>query len=190
VIDLTVITATVTERAPQFAELYEAMQAQTVRPKWAVMYDMLGEGPAAVRNRLVEAASTEWVFPLDDDDLIDPDHFEIIAQHLSDDVDVVWTLPRVPHDEELEGWLAHEVDVWGMDRQNAIAASAAVRRSVWLAAGGQPSDEANEDHAFWIRVRNASGRFKQVMQTTWTYRLDPVWSHRSRVVTDGVCERG
>jgi hypothetical protein len=106
--------------------------------------------------------------------------FEIIAEHLSDDVDVVWTLPRVPHDEELEGWLAHEVDIWGMDRQNAIAASAAVRRSVWLAAGGQPTGEANEDHAFWIRVRNASGRFKQVMQTTWTYRLDPAWSHRSR----------
>lgn len=179
-IDLTVITPTVMDRAPLLAELYESLCAQTVPVGWSVAYDVNGEGPAAMRNLLVGSASTEWVFPLDDDDLVDPDHFEILAEHLGDDVDVVWTLPRVPRDAELEGWLSHEVDVWGMDRVNAIAQSAAVRRSVWLAAGGQDSADENEDHALWLRIRNQGGRFRQVMRTTWTYRLDPEWSHRSR----------
>lgn len=178
-IDLTVVTATIPERAPQLAELYESLCAQSVPVDWMIGYDTDRDGPAAVRNRLVDAARTEWVFPLDDDDLIDPNHFEILGPHLTKDVDVVWTLPRVPHDAELEAWLALEVDVWQMDRSNSIAASAAVRRSVWQSVGGQ-SDEDNEDHGLWLRIRNAGGRFRQVMETTWTYRLDPAWSHRSR----------
>lgn len=179
-IDLTVITPTVLDRGHLLAELHASLAAQTEPVAWSVMYDTNGEGPAAMRNALVAAVSTEWVFPLDDDDLVDADHFETLAPHLTDDVDVVWTSPRVPYDAELEEWLSHPVDVWQMDRSNAIAGAAAVRRSAWIDAGGQCPDDENEDHGLWLRLRNAGKTFRQVHAQTWTYRLDPEWSHRSR----------
>ncbi len=75
--DLTIVTATIPERATLLHELRQSIALQTVRPPWLVKTDWKREGPAAVINRLVDEVDTEWVFRCDDDDLFDPTHFEV-----------------------------------------------------------------------------------------------------------------
>lgn len=96
VIPLTVVTATIPERADMLHELGQCIARQTVRPyEWIVATDWDREGPAAVLKRLVADVDTEWVFRCDDDDLYDPNHFEVIGANLTDRADIVYTWPRI-----------------------------------------------------------------------------------------------
>lgn len=178
-IDLTIVTATVPERAPLLHELRQSIAQQTVRPKWLVSTDWRKEGPATVINRLVEQVDTEWVFRCDDDDLFDPNHFEVIAANLSDDHDIVYTWPRIDP-------LGHFDDPRALQRvyplktlrdANWITSAAAVRTSLWRELGGY-ADVHNEDHDLWVRALDTGARFRCVPEVTWTYRLGD-WPHLS-----------
>lgn len=177
-IPLTVVTATLPERADLLHELAQCIARQTVRPRWLVGTDWDRQGPAPILNRLVEEADTEWVFRCDDDDLFDLDHFETIADNLGDDYDIVYTWPRI----DPLGHFEHPTDLQRiyplktlMDA-NWIASAAAVRRSMWLELGGL-ADVPNEDHDLWKRALQHGARFRCIPQVTWTYRLGD-WEHR------------
>lgn len=178
-IDLTVITVTIPERAQLLAELGDAIDAQTVQPEWAVELDIDGDGPVPQLNRLVEAVDTEWVFRCDDDDLLDRHHFETLAPHLTDDYDVVYSWPRIiPETDDFStDGLQLVRPLASLREQNFIASAAAVRRSVWLELGGV-RDVPEEDADFWVRAHEAGARFRCIPQVTWTYRLGD-WPHRS-----------
>ena len=178
-IDLTVVTATVPERANLLHELRQSIATQTVRPKWLVATDWRKEGPATVINRLVEQVDTGWVFRCDDDDLFDPTHFETIAANLSDAADIVYTWPRV----DPPGWIGRdELQVQFplpyIERMNWITSAAAVRTSLWRNLGGY-ADVANEDHDLWKRAYRHGARFYCIQEVTWTYRLGD-WPHLSQ----------
>lgn len=178
-IDITVITATIPERALMLAELAAALDVQTERPEWLIEVDEDGDGPVPHLNRLAERVDTEWLFRLDDDDLVDPDHFAILADYLTDDHDVVYTWPRiVPSTDDLsEDGLQIVMPLPTLEGRNFIASAAAVRASMWREIGGL-RDVAEEDHDFWIRAWRAGARFRCVPRVTWTYRLGD-WPHRS-----------
>ena len=178
-IDLTVITATIPERALMLAELAAALDVQTERPEWLIEVDEDGDGPVPHLNRLAEKVDTEWIFRLDDDDLVDPDHFEILADYLTDDYDVVYSWPRItPPTEDLsEDGLQIVMPLRTLEGRNFIASAAAVRTSLWRELGGL-HDVAEEDHDLWIRAYHAGARFRCVPRVTWTYRMGD-WPHRS-----------
>lgn len=180
--DITVITATIPERADMLAELAVSLAVQDVMPTWFVGIDHDRRGPAAVLNDLAANARTEWLFRCDDDDLFDADHFVTLAPHLTDDHDIVWTWPRV----DPPGWIGEHglqvvLPIKTLRDRNWIASAAAVRTSLWHDLGGL-RDVPNEDHDFWIRALDAGARFHLVPQVTWTYRLGD-WPHRSEVTT-------
>lgn len=178
-IPLTIVTATITERANLLHELRQSIATQSVRPKWLVSTDWKREGPAPVINRLVEQVDTEWVFRCDDDDLFDADHFATIAEHLTDDHDIVYTWPRVRPAGHLEDERALQriYPLKTLMDANWIASAAAVRVSVWRDLGGYRTDVHNEDHDLWKRAYQAGARFRCVPEVTWTYRLGD-WPHR------------
>ena len=180
-IDLTVITCTIPERAQMLAQLAAALDAQTVRPEWMIEIDDSGHGPVPNLNSLVDRADTEWVFRLDDDDLVDPEHFEILSAHLTDDFDVVYSWPRIdptPADGRFtEDGLQVVFPLASLEERNFIASAAAVRRSLWVELGGL-SNVPEEDADFWVRAWRAGARFRCIPQVTWTYRLGD-WPHRS-----------
>lgn len=186
-IDLTVITVTIPERAQMVAELASALDAQTEPVQWALDVDDIGDGPVRYLNDLVESIDSEWLFRLDDDDLVDPTHFETIAPHLCAENDIVYTWPRVvPSDDvfaETELQLVRPLG--SLEKVNFIASAAAVRRSLWVDLGGL-RDVPEEDHDFWLRAWRAGARFRCIPKVTWTYRRGP-WPHRSdrREVTSG-----
>jgi hypothetical protein len=183
VIDLTVVTSTIPERAEMLAELAGCMKRQTLQPAdWLIHIDETREGPSACLNRLVDDADTEWVFRCDDDDLFDDDHFEIIATGLDDDVDVVYSWPRC----EPGGWIGetglqtvHPLAT--LKHVNWVASAVAMRRSMWLELGGLTTDPdvLHEDHDFIGRAVTAGARFRLIPRVSWTYRLGP-WPHRSQ----------
>lgn len=177
-IPLTVVTSTILERADMLHELQQSIAQQTVRPEWLIETDWDHRGPAQIINNLVEQVTTEWVFRCDDDDLFDPDHFATIAEHLSDDHDIVYTWPRVRPAGHLEDERALQrvYPLKTLMDANWIASAAAIRTSLWRELGGL-RDVHNEDHDFWKRAFTHGARFRCVPQVTWTYRLGD-WPHR------------
>lgn len=177
-IDLTVVTATLPERVDMLHELRQSLAVQTVRPRWVVATDWHRVGPARIINELAGDVDTTWLFRCDDDDLFDPTHFETIAANLSDDVDIVYSWPRVDPPGHLErpDVLQRIYPLKTLRDANWIASAAAVRVSLWRQLGGY-ADVHNEDHDLWVRAYDAGARFRCVPEVTWTYRLGN-WPHR------------
>lgn len=178
-IPLTVVTATVPERADMLHELGQCIARQTVRPfEWIVRTDWDKQGPAKTINQLVADVETPWVFRCDDDDLFDPNHFATIGEYLNGEFDIVYTWPRIDP-------LGHFDDPRALQRvyplktlrdANWITSAAAVRTSLWDDLGGY-RDVHNEDHDLWVRALDAGARFRCIPEVTWTYRLGD-WEHR------------
>lgn len=179
-IPLTVVTATIPERADMLHELGQCIARQTVRPyEWIVATDWDRVGPSKVINDLVAQVNTPWVFRCDDDDLFDVNHFEVIGANLSDRADIVYTWPRI----DPPGWIGETgLQVLGspefLREHNFIPSAAAVRTSLWDELGGY-RDVHNEDHDLWVRALDVGARFCLVPQVTWTYRLGD-WPHLSQ----------
>lgn len=180
VIDLTVITVTIPERAQMLTELAAAIEAQTMRPTWLIEVDEVGTGPVPQLNHLAQQVETEWLFRLDDDDLVDPDHFAALAPELEGEAyDVVYTWPRIvpATDNFPENGLQLVRPLASLEEQNFIASAVAIRASVYRALGGV-RDVAEEDADLLVRAYRAGARFRCIPEVTWTYRLGD-WPHRS-----------
>lgn len=171
---LTFVTPTVGRST--IAELAQSIRAQTTPVVWSVLDDTEREGPAALRNRMVEDATTEWVNPIDDDDLLDPEYAAVVGQFLTGEFDIVYAWCRV------EGrWspdvFQHPMDLDRLRYENLIPNCAAIRRDLWLGLGGQRSIDF-EDWDFWLRARHVGARFHCIDQPLWTIRMGD-WDHRT-----------
>lgn len=177
---LTVITATIPERAALLGELAGSLAAQTCHFPWHVGWDTGHGTPVPVLNRLAADVTTDWVFRCDDDDLFDPHHFEVIAEALDDDVDIVWTWCRVDG-RFVNDAFQQPFDPARLRDENFIPSAAAVRTSLWAALDGLRDDgpTEHEDWDFWLRALDAGATFRLVPEVTWTYRLGRDWPHRS-----------
>jgi glycosyltransferase involved in cell wall biosynthesis len=164
------IIPTVPEREDLLAEAVASVDAQ-VRPvtERSVVTDHDRVGPAATRNRAVEACSSEWLAFLDDDDLWFPDHVATLLAG-SGDADVVYT------DCEVVGnagdlVVNRDFDRFALLRHNYIPVTALVRRSTFLNAGGFDTSARFEDWELWKSLSLAGARFVHVPAVTWQYRF-------------------
>lgn len=118
-------------------------------------------GLPAARNAGFNAASSEFVIPLDADDLLDPDYARVCvaaaAQHpdaafVYTDYVVFGTQTYVEH--------APEYNLYRLLDRNTLTYAALIRRSDWAAAGGYDESMTNgyEDWEFWLRL-GSCGRF-------------------------------
>jgi hypothetical protein len=71
------------------------VKAQTHPCEYKVGVDRITTRPAHTVNALAATVETEWLFRLDDDDLLDPDHVEVLSRWLASDADIVYTWCRV-----------------------------------------------------------------------------------------------
>lgn len=172
---LTVITPTIASRSLLLEECVASVAAQTVGVEHVVLEDVDADGPSAIRNRLASMSSSEWLLPLDDDDVLDADYVEVMAPHLTDDVDVVYSWCRV---EGLPDWTPNRLfnDALLL-RGNFIPVTACVRRSVLMEVGGWPEPperlQPGEDWEFWRLCLGAGAVFKLVSEVLWSYRVQP-----------------
>lgn len=171
--DVTVITPTVPERSAMLAEAVASVNAQTLAPvEHLIGVDHAHDGPAAVRTRLTEAARTEWVAYLDDDDLLDPHHLETLAVN-ADGADVVYPWCRLDPPGAIGAQFYNQhYDRDALRQRGIFPITVLVRRLTVLEAGGgfRPEDRY-EDWAAWNRIAERGGRFACVPEPTWTYRF-------------------
>lgn len=184
-LDLTVLIPTLKERGLLFSEAHTSVLAQTLPVHCGWTMDVDREGPATIINRMATKVDTEWLFRLDDDDLLDPDHFEVLSHWLTNDADIVFTWCRVegggdlhPEDQFQVPWQGEMG--WGALRErNWIPCSAAIRTSLFHELGGYNVEAEEEDWDFWIMAFDAGANFRCIPAVTWTYRMNPEWKHRS-----------
>jgi glycosyltransferase involved in cell wall biosynthesis len=168
---ITVITPTLPERAELLADLTADLDAQTFQDWiWLLRTDESRRGPAVLRNELAVEATTDWLAFIDDDDRVDPDHLQILADH-SDHGDIIYTQCRV----EGRSWQPdHDCTHESLATFNTVPVTTLVRRSVFLAVGGFPLGVHEEDWHLWRNLQAEGAVFHCIHQTTWTYRFHDV----------------
>jgi GT2 family glycosyltransferase len=153
---VSVLTPSLPERRLLLDECKDSVAAQTVPVAHLVHVDEDREGPAKARNLLALRADTEWLLPVDDDDLLDPDCVRVLLD--SSDGDVVYPWCRV---EGNPGWTPNRLfrpDT--LLRHNFIPVTALVRRDLWLEVGGMDEELRQfEDFDFWRKCLAAGARF-------------------------------
>lgn len=162
---ITVITPTVPGREGMLAECHASVAALGLRHLIEVDEDR--DGPAAVRNRLIEDVTTDWTLFLDDDDLLYPNYLDTVREHLPY-ADVVYTAWRLTGAIDPCPW--PEFDPELLRQRNFIPVTACVRTSALRAVGGFPDAEL-EDHALWLKLLDAGYQFRYVPVIAWHYRL-------------------
>jgi glycosyltransferase involved in cell wall biosynthesis len=167
---IAVITPTVPERICELMDAMDSVSAQTIPvAEHLIGVDYQRNGPAAVRNRLMNATLAEWVAFLDDDDLLDPDHLEILLDH-SRDADVVIPYCRFEGTPLPAKFCNQKFNRAKLADHGIFPITVLARRSAILEVGGFWTTDRYEDHALWNRMADRGARFVVVPKQTWTYR--------------------
>lgn len=164
---VTVITPTLPGRESLLDQCRASVAAQTVACNHRVEADLGRVGPAAIRNRLARAASTDWVLPLDDDDLLDPDCVERLVT-ASDGADVIYPWCRM--EGRTDGWVPNKLfNPVGLSRQNFIPVTALIRRDAFEMLAGYRQVQM-EDWDLWRRSQQHGLTIRCLPEVLWTYR--------------------
>ncbi len=162
-----VVTPSKPSRAKLLEESRASVQAQTTPAAMhAVMVDEKLEGPAIIRNRIVQnlPAEIDWLAPLDDDDLALPQHLELLVEQIENN-DVIYSPPTGYGSGSI-----HEFSAKELPGRNHLGMTSLVRRSMFEKVGGFDPKAKFEDWDLWKRILKAGGRFCYVPTATWVYR--------------------
>lgn len=169
--NVTVCLVSLPERQHLLAEAIQSALAQTLRPDAILVgIDPRVVGEAENMNRLVRAASTEWVALLHDDDLWTPWHLEAAARHDADVIVSNVTLSGRPANT-IE---PHHCDYDDLRKTNWFPPSAVVvRRRALLDAGGFTDEPPGRwvDWTCWKRLLDSGASFACTHEDTLIYRF-------------------
>lgn len=175
---VTVCLVSLPERHRLLCEALESVHAQTLRPDAVLVgIDPRVVGEAENMNRLIRAASTEWVAFLHDDDLWDPDH---LLHGTSIEADIAVASFRL-HGRPEHSIEPHHCDYQDLRRTNWFPPSAVLaRRQPFLDRGGFVHAEPGAwvDWTTWKKQLDAGATFACTHATTMTYRFGD-WSNGS-----------
>lgn len=164
---ITVVIPTIPERTDFLEQAVDSIKKQTAgEASIAIGVDEEREGPATVRNRLMESVETPWVLFLDDDDYLHDEYFERVLPHFRS-ADIVYTwCERINIPVNLD----QGFDADALRRANFIPVTACVRVSKFMEAGGFPLGIAYEDWGLWLRMLDHNAEFTCIPEKLWTYR--------------------
>lgn len=180
---ITIVTPSLPTRTFALVRALRSASRQTLPPAaLSVAIDLEGQGGAPTRQRALEAAQTEWVAFLDDDDSLKPDHLETLYTHAVDTgADMVYSWfdmiggidPFPPTHQTRE-----------FDPENPIETTITTlcRREAAMEVGFKPLDRGHntnsgEDYGFVLglvaigaQIRNVNaGRTLANCARTWLY---------------------
>lgn len=168
------MTASLPEREAFRAEAIASVRDQTLQPiEHLVMIDEKREGPAAMLNamlpRVVESGA-EWVAQLADDDLMYPNHLQVLAD-ASHNADIIYTFCDVQGRGAWNPNTLFDADLLRV--MNFIPATTLIRTSLCVELNGWRKDATYgfEDWDFWLRALDHGARFVCVPVRTWCYRF-------------------
>jgi glycosyltransferase involved in cell wall biosynthesis len=167
--DVTVITPTLAHRHEMLANCMESVRNQTVLPKSHIIgtdYERIGT--SFMLNKLIDSATTEWVVPLCDDDILFPDYIEKLVGN-ADDADMIYPWCEVVGTRS--DWNPNSYfEPEKLANANFIPATVLLRKSTWEELGGYP-DHVCEDWKMWIKMVESNKKIKCLPEVLWQYRF-------------------
>lgn len=180
--DITVAIPTIPRRAlgsaPPGESLLEraidSVRAQTLPARIAVALDANGEGAAATRQRALDLVETEWVAFLDDDDIMYPNHLQVLhdlAEETGADYVWSWFDGNNPFPQ-------HRGRQMDPENPHHTTMTIMVRTELAKAVGFRNHPDANEewsgeDWQFILGCVAAGAKFAHTPVLTWHYSVHP-----------------
>jgi len=181
---ITVITATMPSRTAMLAEAIASVANQTEKPyAHLIAVDLHRNGGGATKNSLIAMVKTEWVAILDDDDILKPNHLELLLQRAALGYDVVSSYAEGPG---YSRWYNAPFDPENLKHGCNVGHNALIRRELFDRIG-MFGNEHGYDWTFWARAYAAGAKFSVIPTVTWVYRIDNNWEHESKD-TSGLAE--
>lgn len=134
-------------------------------------------GPAAARNKGIEAAMGEYIFPLDADDLINPEYIGRAVQVLNENPNTGIVYCHADLFGEQSGkWDLPDYDFKTELLDNHIFVTAMFRRADWETVGGfcEELKAGMEDYDFWLSLLGLGREVHQFQETYFHYRIKRV----------------
>jgi glycosyltransferase involved in cell wall biosynthesis len=178
-VSVTILTATLPERADMLAEAVASVKAQQLATfddvDHVVLIDHKREGAGALLDDGLQLVKTPWVMVLDDDDVLYPNHLATVMARRRDYTDVIYTMPKVVGGTFTQ---YHEpFDSGVLARRNIVSHTALMRTSYVRQAGGW-NNVRTFDWDLFKRIDALGADFLQLPDVTWEYRLHGSnWSH-------------
>lgn len=142
--------------------------------------------PAGARNAGIDAASGEYILPLDADDWIEPTYIEKAVEILdsSEKVGVVYCHADL-FGEQTGPWELPDYSLDKMLLDNIVFVTALFRKEDWCKVGGYRTTMVHgmEDYDFWLAILELGREIRQLPETLFHYRIKPV-SRTSRFQDD------
>jgi glycosyltransferase involved in cell wall biosynthesis len=186
--DVTVVIPSIPPRAGSLHRAIQSITAQTF-PAAAIVVEVDNHrtGAAATRHRGLTKVDTEWTAFIDDDDLWDPNHLEVLRSCADEyGADYVWSRFRIlyPDGRTLDGPTplgARSFSQWDDNHPAQTTITTLVRTELALKAGGFEAftddpdrlidgQRFGEDFDFTLRMRSIGAVFRHAPVVTWSWR--------------------
>jgi hypothetical protein len=169
-----IITPSIEGREELLVQCVASVKVQTAPCVHLVGLDASRVGPAVMRSALLSQTAQEYVGFLDDDDLMDEDHVEVLLAALKadgSDLAMSWyrregTAPETPRCAVWDDWCYGTM----LGGRNLIPVTVMARREAILEAGAFRPEDRYEDYSLWMRMIENGSRISVVPRETWTYR--------------------
>lgn len=176
--DITIVIPTISVRAVELERAVASVMSQTLPPSVVLIEeDKYRQGPAFVRNRVLERVTTEWVAFLDDDDEFLPNHLKLCARYARlSGVDVVYPGYEVDGGEDPVNCFSVPFDGSLLKKRNFIPVTTLCRTQRVVAAGGfqdHPDEHGDpcEDWGLWLAMLARGAKFGHLPIRTWRWNL-------------------
>lgn len=131
------------------------------------------KGQAAARNSGIQAATGEYILPLDSDDYIAPSYASLAASILdmNPDIGIVYCRAELMGDAEGE-WKLPPYSLKLMLTQGLIFVTSMFRKQDWAAVQGfDETLHMSEDHDFWLRIIGLGRGVHRIDKFLFKYRI-------------------
>lgn len=167
---VTVLTRAMPERRRAFLELAESIAMQSLPPaRWLVEWDYAERGPVEVYNRLADHVETDWFFRIDNDDLLELDHFDAARPYLTDDVDILYTWCHLDG-KHYPTHLQRPFDPDRLRYDDVVPSAAFVRTALWRRVR-YSAGNFTDPWDFYLRALDLHARMKCLPIVTYRHRV-------------------
>ncbi|MBQ9210981.1 MAG: glycosyltransferase family 2 protein [Clostridia bacterium] len=134
-------------------------------------------GPAAARNRGIQAATGKYIFPLDADDLIEKEYISRAVQVMEKhpNMGIVYCHGDL-FGEQTGKWDLPDYNFRTLLQDNIIFVTSLFRKADWEEVGGfcEELKAGMEDYDLWLSILGLGREVYQFPETYFHYRIKPV----------------
>ena len=137
-------------------------------------------GVANARNIAIEKAKTEYIFPLDSDDLLEPKFLENAINYLLEHKNCIFYFGKWISFGMISGILSPNYKGYKQLLESPCLLTGVFKRNRALEVGGYDNSlDAYEDYDFWVRYLYEDAEVKESNEIMLRYRTRPTSRHFS-----------